>query len=84
MDICILNDEGKIMVHQNIKTDPAAFLDIINPYRQRIAVAVEYMFTWCWIAETLVELSQRYQVHPNQIMEWKKQTLTYKVFVCID
>jgi transposase len=25
--------------------------------------------------QTLVELSQRYQVHPNQITEWKRQLL---------
>jgi len=28
--------------------------------------------------QTLVELSQRYQVHPSQITEWKKPFPTYK------
>jgi transposase len=55
MYICILNDEGKIMVHQNIKTDPVAFLNIIHPYRQDIAVAVECMFTWYWIADLCIQ-----------------------------
>src|SRR4030042_3135580 len=54
-DLCILDDEGQIRLHQNINTDPAAFLNLIHPYRQDIAVAVECMFTWYWIADFCIQ-----------------------------
>jgi transposase len=51
MYVCILDGAGEIMVHQNIRTDPEAFLRIIAAYREDIVVAVECMFTWYWIAD---------------------------------
>jgi len=51
MYVCILDAEGKIMVHRNIKTEHETFLRIITPYRDDLVVAVECMFTWYWIAD---------------------------------
>jgi transposase len=51
MFVCILDAEGQIRVHQNIKADPEAFLRIIAPFQEDIVVTVECMFTWYWIAD---------------------------------
>lgn len=51
MYVCIMDGEGTIREHRNMKTDPEAFLKIIAPYREDIVVAVECMFTWYWIAD---------------------------------
>lgn len=51
MYICIVNQEGKILLHRNLKTDPSSFLRIITPYLSEIVVTVECMFTWYWIAD---------------------------------
>ena len=42
MYVCILDQNGKTVVHQNIPTDPDAFLQLISPYREAIVVGVEY------------------------------------------
>jgi len=55
MFVCILDAGGNIRIHQNINTDPEAFLRIITPFREDIVVAVECMFTWYWIADLCVE-----------------------------
>ncbi len=44
MYVCILDSEGKIRLHQNIKTDPESFLQILTPFWEDVAVAVECMF----------------------------------------
>ena len=51
MYVCILNQAGEVMVHQNLPAEPDAFLKMIAPYREDVAVAVECMFTWYWLAD---------------------------------
>jgi hypothetical protein len=46
MYVCILNQAGETVLHQNMKTDPALFLKVIAPYREDLVVAVECIFTW--------------------------------------
>ncbi len=46
MYVCILNQEGEIVIHRNMKTDPAALLKVIAPYRADLVIAVECGFTW--------------------------------------
>jgi len=51
MYVCIMDAQGTIREHRNMKTDPETFLKIIAPYREDVVVAVECMFTWYWIAD---------------------------------
>ena len=39
-----LKQQGKVLVHQNIKTDPELFFEIIFPYIDDVAVGVECVF----------------------------------------
>ena len=51
MYVCIIDQNGEILVHRNMKTSPEAYLNILAPYRQGVVVAVECMFTWYWLAD---------------------------------
>ena len=51
MYICILDQEGKTVLHRNRQASPEAFLKTIEPYREDIVVAVECMFVWYWLAD---------------------------------
>jgi transposase len=48
---CIMDRDGEIMVHRNLKASPEALLKVIAPYRDDLAIAVECMFTWYWLAD---------------------------------
>ena len=51
MYLCILNQEGEILVHRNMPAGPAPFLKAIAPYREDLVVCVECIFTWYWLAD---------------------------------
>jgi transposase len=51
MYVCILDTTGQVLVHRNVKSTPAAFLEVVGPYREELVVAAECMFTWYWLAD---------------------------------
>jgi transposase len=51
MYVCILDQKGQVLVHKNIKTNPDSLLKIISPYLPDMALAVECIFTWYWLAD---------------------------------
>ncbi|MDZ7379252.1 MAG: transposase, partial [candidate division KSB1 bacterium] len=51
MYVCVLNQEGEIVCHKNMPSAPEFFLKAIAPYRDDVAVAVECIFTWYWLAD---------------------------------
>jgi transposase len=51
MSVCILNSDGEIMLHRNMKASPETFLKAIAPDREELVVAVECIFTWYWLAD---------------------------------
>ncbi len=51
MYLCILDQNGEILLHRNIKSRPEPFLQAVMPFRNDLVVAVECMFTWYWLAD---------------------------------
>jgi transposase len=51
MYVCILECAGNVVFHQNMAANPEALLRAIAPFREDIAIAVECMFTWYWLAD---------------------------------
>ena len=51
MYVCILNQEGKILLHKNADVCETTLLKFIKPYLPDLVISVECMFTWYWIAD---------------------------------
>jgi transposase len=51
MYLCIVDREGNIVLHRDIKARPAPLLRMIAPYRAGLVIGCECMFTWYWLAD---------------------------------
>ncbi len=51
MYLCILNQDGEILVHRNMPAGPAPFLKALAPSREALVVCVACIFTWYWLAD---------------------------------
>src|SRR3954466_3677193 len=52
MYVCLMDRQGKKLVHTNIKNnDFAYFLQRIEPYKHDLTVCAECMFGWYWLAD---------------------------------
>jgi transposase len=55
MYVCIVSQDGDILLHRTMKAAPDPLLKAIAPYRDGLVVAVECLFTWYWLADLCAE-----------------------------
>jgi transposase len=55
MFLCILDEQGQIVLHRNINADPESLQRALEPFRDGLVVAVECTFSWYWLADWCCE-----------------------------
>jgi hypothetical protein len=51
MDLCILTQDGAMLVHRNMPAGPEPFLKAVAPSREDLVVCVACLFTWYGLAD---------------------------------
>jgi transposase len=51
MYLCVLNQEGEVLLHRHMQAGPEPLLQALAPYREDVVVCVECLFTWYWLAD---------------------------------
>jgi transposase len=51
MYVCVLDDQGTVVLHRNMRTEPEALKRALAPYRESVVVGAECMFSWYWVAD---------------------------------
>lgn len=58
--LCILDQDGAITLHREIKANPDQLLTAIKPFQNRIVIGVECMFSWYWVADLCAKHNIRF------------------------
>ena len=51
MYVCILDQQGEVVLHRNMRCDPELFLQAVAPYRDDLVIATECIYCWYWLAD---------------------------------
>jgi len=55
MYICVMDKEGNILLHRNMRNDFELFNSLISKYKDNISVGVESMHSYYWLADGCIE-----------------------------
>lgn len=55
--VCILDQDGKTIVHKEISAKPELLQNILEPYMGNIVVGVECMHCWYWVSDFCDQLN---------------------------
>jgi hypothetical protein len=53
--VCVLSQDGEILLHRHLKAAPEPFLKAVAPSRDGLVVAVAGLCTWSWRADLCAE-----------------------------
>ena len=51
LHVCVLDQDGSIVLDRNIAARPETLLKVIAPFRDDIVIGVECMYAWYWLAD---------------------------------
>jgi transposase len=69
MYVCLLSQDGDILLHRNRPAAPEPFRQTIAPYREGLGVAVEWLFTWYGLADLCAAQGIAFVL--GQALSWK-------------
>jgi transposase len=69
MYLCILDQQGEVLLHRNLRACPEAFLKAAESFRQDLVVAVECIFSWYWLADLCAQQGVEFVLGPALYMK---------------